>query len=179
MVTLVFMEVYIALTMGVEKSIGYPLPATRLSIGQCETIYRPVRRALLHSHHTTSKFPKGLLHGSIKYGGLGVKSVSQMQIAESITMFVGHVRWNDTTGRLMKINMQQLQIELGSAHNAFQLPFHKWKCIETPSWIATIWEHLSNNNMEIEQSSLWVPPALCEGEEGINSFKIAIFCGNM
>ena len=52
-------EIYIAVTMGVEKSIGYPLPATRLSAGQCGAIYRPIRQTILHAHHTTSKFPNG------------------------------------------------------------------------------------------------------------------------
>ena len=106
-----------------------------------------------------------------------IASAYQIQVADSINMLVGHLRWNDTTGRLIKINLQQLQIELGSVVNALQLDYHRWKNITTDSWVATVWRHLSENDMTITVEEAWIPKSLKVGEKGIMDHLIDEFSG--
>ena len=98
-----------------------------------------------------------------------------MQVATSITLFLGHLRWKDTTGKLILINLQQLQIEIGSDTNALELNYEKWRYFTTKSWLKCIWHRLSDHNMALKGSDFWVPTSLRMHERGIMDLLVDTF----
>ena len=153
-------EVFISFNSGIQMSVRYVLPVTRMNTQQCNTIDTPMIRGLLHAHSTTSKFPRAVLFGSTHYGGLGISSTEMHQLTEGLSLFIGHLRLQDTTGNLGIINLQQLQLEVGTNMFCLTKDPTVWSFYSTPSLIHFWWRAMWEHRIYITGTQSWVPTSM-------------------
>ena len=160
-------EVYISFKTGIQMSVRYVVPVTRMSEVQCNRIDTHMITALLHAHNTTRTLPRAILHGSPYHGGLGINSTMMNQIVEGINLLVGHLRMNDTAGRLGEIVLQQTQLEVGTSTFFLEKDPSVWSVYCTPSLIQFWWINAWKCRINITGFKAWVPESMQREELSI------------
>jgi hypothetical protein len=93
--------------------LGYPLPALTFTEAECHTIQSPTLMALLPKIQLNRHTARSIVFGSIRYGGLGIKSQYSIQSLGQLTLFVGHGRAQDKTSHLLSISLSYYNSLLG------------------------------------------------------------------
>ena len=82
-------------------SVTYPLGAIYFSPQQCNTLQNLAAQEYLPKLGFNQKLPKAILFGPTKYGGWGEKDLYIQMIIQQTKLFLGHIRNNDETGKLL------------------------------------------------------------------------------
>ena len=143
--------VWQSLQTTILKSLAYPLPATTLTEKQCLTILQPVLIAGLPRAGIARTFPRAVVYGPSKFGGLGIPHLYCEQHLDQIEMIIKFSK-NSTqlTGQLFRLSLEQLQLETGIPRAAMRLPFKIFKPMVTPCLLTQLWEFLSQHDMRLE-----------------------------
>ena len=168
-------EVDISFRCGIQMSVRYPLPVTRMNEEQCRQVDTPMITALLHAHGTTSRFPRDVLFGHTRYGGLGYGSTAMHQLTEGITLMLGHLRLGDTTGQLGEIVLQQIQLEVGTSLFFFEMDPEIWGTYGTPALVAFWWQQLRKHRIHLQGQKSWIPRAAQVDELSIMDIVVPHF----
>ena len=68
------------------------------------------------------------------------------------------MRKMDETGKIIMINIQIIQLELGIKQNFWEVKFEKYKkYITTKCWITEIWENTNNIGITIKMENIGLP----------------------
>ena len=130
---------------------------------QCHTIQIPVINACLSSAGYNMKFPRQIVHGPLKYGGIGWESMRTAQILETTNLYLKHVKLDDEVGRLIKINQQTAQLIAGTGTSILDttVPIE----YVPPCWIMGLHDMLIEHKMSIVNWNEWIPQIQREDDQ--------------
>ena len=81
--------------------------------------------------------PRALVHGPLKYQGLGVDDLWAVQLVEHVHALMRHDGRRTITNQLLRSTIDDLVLELGSATPFWELTFSHYAHMATPSWVTT------------------------------------------
>ena len=140
-------------------SVGYCLPITQFSIKQCQKIQIPFYQAILPKMGFNRHIPTAVRFGPKKYNGKGLADFATQQHIQHLERFCGHIRRQKEIGNLLQIEMDTIQLIMGSRHHFFQLDPSIY-CYGEKSFVQYLWEHNYNNNITIHLHDPWrIQPA--------------------
>ena len=102
---------------------------------QCQKIQSPVIKACLSASGLSAQFPRAVVFGPQLLGGLGWEKGRSIQTFEFINLFLNHVKQNDSTGKLMLINLETAQLHSGLSTPILQQKKHKKHTSNPPGFI--------------------------------------------
>jgi hypothetical protein len=154
--------------------LGYPLPALTFTEAQCYTLQSPTLLALLPKLQLNRHIARSIVFGSIKYGGLGLKSLYLIQSLGQLTLFVGHIRAQDKTSRLLHISLSYLQLAVGSEVNVLSLSPCTYKNWIDSCWLVSFWNFLHKAQLLITTTKHWLPKLVREHDKVLMDYFIAL-----
>ena len=137
--------------------IGYAVPITTFTKEEGEEISSIVWNRVLPKMGYSRKIARGIVKGEKSLGGLGMEDVYVQQGIEHVYHMVGHIRQQDEIGILMKIEMECLQLVIGSGDFFWELEWKKYNYIEERGWISSVWEFVSRYKVTIKVEGMWKP----------------------
>jgi hypothetical protein len=134
----------------ITKTLEYPLSVTTLSQKQCKRLTSIVSNTALPRCGIMRSFPRALLHGPKKYGGL---EAPDLYIEQGIAHITRLIRYSCTkkhsTGLLFRHSCEAFKLEMGCSGNIFSLP-RSLTCLATPSWVSSTWLFATQFNIQID-----------------------------
>jgi hypothetical protein len=106
-------EVWTALHRTFPFSLGYPLPSLTLTRRDCIYIMAPIHREGLPQADIPSTIPTETRNGPINKGGLGILDLFYHQGTTQIASMVSNIWANNPTGKLMRIALEDVVMEMG------------------------------------------------------------------
>lgn len=154
---------WIALTTTILKTLEYPLLATTLSDKECDAILRPVLRAALPSSGLVFSFPRSILYGTTKAGGLGLRNLATTQGIQHVTACLSHGHTMTLTGRLIRANIEMAKLVAGFPGSFFRLPFHWISSYVDETWILAVSRFLDKHRLKLDERTPNLVPR-CDGD---------------
>jgi hypothetical protein len=116
----------------------------------------------------TSKAPRAVVFGTARYGGIGLDHVAVVQSHGQIQYLLGHLRCKDTTGKLIRMMMEFIQMECCCTCNVFEQSYKQYAgAIIDEKWITVIWAHLERCEATVKITGLWEPTHGGENDNAI------------
>jgi len=144
---------------GLMKQLEYPVGASMVTDKNCAHIQSPALNACLQKNGIVSTIDRTIIFSPYRYGGLGLTSLYTENGIQKVELFLGHLRRHDKTSKIIKVALGCIQQEVGTSTFILQLPFKKYECIVTNSWMKLLWKFLDNINGSIRYPSAWTPPS--------------------
>jgi hypothetical protein len=124
-------------------SLGYGTPATTLSMKDCEEIQRPVVNIILPKIGIARTAPRSVVFGTAQCGGLGLTHLAALQGHTRLQYIMGHLRCDDSTGRLVQMLLGYTQLECGCRGNPLAQEYNNYSApLINTNWITKVWGHL-------------------------------------
>ena len=101
------------------------------------------------------KFPRAIVFGPKKYGGLGWEDISVLNIYEKLKLFIGSIRLQDKLGAMLLIQLTWLQLFAGIGTPL--LEYTKIIPYLPVGWLTNIHHQLVTLGIQICLSSGWTP----------------------
>jgi hypothetical protein len=142
------------MTTTILLTLHYPLPATTLTLKQCDAIMTPILQAGMPSSGIVRTFPHALVYGSIEYQGLGVPNLFTSQGISPIERILkySHLE-DDMTGQLIRVSVEQLKLEIGCNGPTLSLPYADFEKLATDCWIRQTWQFMDAYRIRVEDTS--------------------------
>jgi hypothetical protein len=91
----------------------------------------------------TSKPPRAVVFGTARYGGIGLDHAAALQSHGQLQYLLGHILCQDTTGKLIHMMMESIQMERGCTGNVLEKSYKQYAgSIIDENWTTAIWAHL-------------------------------------
>ena len=97
-------------------------------------INRKVVTQCLPASGFNRNFPRQVVHGPKRYGGMAWESCQSVQIVEKIKFIMTHMRRDDKLGNLLKILIDTLQLKAGLSEPIL-VTDKKWQRWVEPTWV--------------------------------------------
>jgi len=123
----------------------------------------PALAALLPKLHLASTLARDLVHGPTRYAAPDITNLYTYAGTSRIKMFLGHMRKEDETSKLLKIALGCCQQELGIGDNILQENFEKHGWLLQHCWIKELWRFVHSINGSIEINDDWIQER-CEND---------------
>jgi hypothetical protein len=162
-------EKWIAYRSVLKPGILYPLPTHQCTANDLSPIQNILDREILHSQSLNSSFPRAVLHGPTKYGGLGIASIHSESLSDKVLYFLHHIRRDDTVGHKLRCSLGTLQIEIGIGQHILQTDHNNLGFLATNSFITDIWRECSKIGISFRgnAATLWIPPLQSDNDQYI------------
>jgi len=106
--------VWLAMTTTIFKTIEYPLPATTFTETECHAIIRPILMAGLPASGIARTFPRALVHGPVRFQGLGLPDPWATQGTQHIIKLLVHGACKDSIlGQQIRNSLECLILDAG------------------------------------------------------------------
>ena len=138
-----------AISTTIMKSIQYPLPALTLTRKECAHIIAPILEIGLPKASICRNFPRAVLFGPKKEGGMGLWDPYNFQGLERISYLQEHLAADTMTGELIRTSIEAAKIEVGIGRDLFSLDYNTYETLLTPCWIKDVWKYAQLNNIMI------------------------------
>ena len=139
------------------NTIKYPLVTTSFTQKECAYIMSPILTSGLHAIRLQKHLPQTLVYAPIKYQGIGLPNPWITQLIEHIHVFLRHICSQSLQGQLLRSNVQNLVLELGSGHPIWSLPYATWAPIIADGWLKLTWQDLRSVNLSLRGPSPVIP----------------------
>ena len=123
------------------QKMRYIIQHTWLSKMQCDTIQSTVLSAVLPKIRLNRHFPRAILHGGHKYGGINIPTHYHEQGSLTIQYILCKLRKNDAQTILLRISTKHLQLEYGATSTVLGRVSRSPNYITT-TWITSEWKFL-------------------------------------
>ena len=143
-------DAWMAMRLTIMKKLEYPLPALTLSEEDCEYIMAPILTTGLPKAGICKSLPRSLLYGNIEHQGLGLDNLYVTMGMSQLVLLLDHTWKKSITGKLMRISMSSLKLELGLNGKLFSHDFQRYHHLCTNCWMKHIWSFMCNNSIEID-----------------------------
>lgn len=151
-------EAWISLQTMAMKSIEYPLPALNLSEEQLKTIMWPILRNFLPKSGINRYVKRDILYGTPELQGFGLKNPYLLQGIKHVSDMVENLWKESITGHLLRANLEQLRLEIGTNDPIFRTDITKFdNVLLTESWTRSSWEFCTKHNIQIDIDSPTIP----------------------
>jgi hypothetical protein len=157
-------EAYLSYALYLRPKLSYPLPCTSFTPDQCRAIQAPALAALLPKLTLNRHSPRSVIFAGPKYGGLSLPDLYDDQGLGQLLLFIGHLKLEDDTGKLILSTLSHIQLYIGSSRSFFSLPTKTYGRLLEPNWITSIWSYIESANLTLEIEQLWLPKPSREGD---------------
>lgn len=124
--------------------VAYRLAAASFTFAQCDELMKMIYPIVLNSYGFHRHFSRTMAAALFHYGGLHITHFYDLQGQQKLKFLTMHLKRNDTTGKLIKIAMQNMQISLGSSKQFYHLSFDSYSHLLPDSWLKHIFEYLDS-----------------------------------
>lgn len=145
--------------------ITYCLPLTTFSLNQCLKIQSPVFQATLPKLGLNRNFPRAVLYGPTRYGGLAFPNLYLEQGIEHIKWLISIFRYPRQITSLMQIYLRYQQLEAGISEYILKSK-HPLTYLTT-TWVTHTIEFLQLHNIQVDITIAWLPPVQRENDRYI------------
>ena len=130
------------------KKLEYPLPALTLTRDECDKLMSPLLQQTLSFSGVCRTISKEVRHGPVNRGGLGLPDLFIRQGCMRVQTMVEHLWLQTPTGKLIKIAMEGLKLEVGISSTLFDRQFSVYgKGLNTSTWLSHTWEFMSEHDI--------------------------------
>ena len=138
-----------ALRQNIWASLKYPLPACNFSPQEADSILRRFYKTMLPGLGVCCNISRAVRHAPRLMMGLDLPHVYTEQGIGQLKYFVIHAHLPNLMGSLHRACLEQANLEVGYP-NIFELPFKKYGFLLTDCLTKSIWEFVSNNNIQLK-----------------------------
>ena len=115
------------------SKLRYIASAVCFTKKQSVAINSPVVAICLPASGYNRNFPRRVVFGPTRFGGLGWETCHSLQILEKIKFILTHLRREDKIGNLIKLLVEVVQVQAGISEPVLNTK-HKWA-----TWVETTW----------------------------------------
>ena len=147
-------------------SVGYPLACSNLSPTQLDKIQSSAIRDFLPHLGFARTFPRAVLYGPARHGGLALRTLQFHQGIEQTILLLQHLRLQDSPGQLARITLDWYQLYCGVSFPILAAP--NLALPHAPhGWLTSLRSFLHRCNGRIMLFSGWLrlPTALREHDQ--------------
>ena len=83
--------------------------------------------------------------------GLGMMHVHSQMMVKQIKIFLANVANDWQLSIMYRATLESLQLEVGSMHDVFSLPYHKYHFLATHSWLKVMWLCLHKYDIKLRK----------------------------
>jgi hypothetical protein len=98
--------------------LRYQPPLLQLTKQDCDKLMSPILMAILPKMHLNRNTSRAITHGPEEMGGLAIPHLYTIQGIDKIKLFVGHLRLQDRTAKLIHINLFYIQLLTGTGDSS-------------------------------------------------------------
>ena len=151
-------EAWMSLSMVALKSLEYMMPAMHLSERDYNEIMKPVLQQFLPKMGINRNISRDILYSPTEVQGFNLKNPYILQGVIHVRDVSEHL-WKDTlTGKLLKINLEQLRLELGCNVDILASNYEDYRqLILTDSHISQTWQFMSKHQISLQDNTPRVP----------------------
>ena len=135
------------------KTLEYPLLALTLTESECNSIVAPILSGGLPRMGMTRSMARTLVYAPLKYQGIGINKLYTTQGLLHINALVNHIWRESETGKLLRISLEYVKLELGIQGSLFAKDYALYCQLCEDSWIKHLWKFLCENGILIEDST--------------------------
>ena len=130
-------------------SLAYGLSTTNLSYKELDDIQRPIVHHILPLLGYNRHFPRAVVYGSPRFGGLNFKHLYVEQGVQHVTQFIKYYRANNSIGNLLRISLRWMRHIAGFSYCPLLRPQPTYHHIQD-RWFQTLIVFLYECNGYIE-----------------------------
>jgi len=134
----------------------YCLPLTTFTQQQCRRVQRSSFEAALPKMGLNRNFPRVVLHGPLKFGGLAIPNMYNDQCILHIRWIIKMLRCKTTLTNLFTIHCRYTQLEAGLGTSIFETKSNLLYL--TPSWLSHTLITMQENSLQLFIPYQWIPP---------------------
>ena len=143
-------DIVFGIKTSLYPSLTYGLMATALTRAQCHEVFKPIRTHALGPMGYNTHMPAEVVHGPVRYGGMGLKDIYTVQGIEHVKALLDEITSNSPTGHLLRIIHQEHQLESGRSSTLYDTPYDEIADFLTPSWVTSTLEFVSEAQIRVE-----------------------------
>jgi hypothetical protein len=141
--------VWQSLTTTIMAKLRYPLTATTMTEDECSSIDKILLQTALPRSGILPTFSRLLTYSPISKQGLGYQRLYDIQGAQGIANTIRHIGSGSITGKLLRISMEQAQLEIGGGKQLFAQKWERYNCLLTDTYLKHLWRFLSAKRLNI------------------------------
>ena len=130
-------------------SLSYGLGTTNITYNEFNNIQKPVVNHILKLLGYNQHFPRAVVYGSPRFGGLQFKHLYVEQGVKHVAHFVKYYHSNNSIGQLLRISLQWIRLVAGFSFCPLRRPQTNYYHITDP-WFQTTIRFLSECQANIE-----------------------------
>ena len=134
-------------------SLSYSLGTTSLSPTEAKSIQKRALLRILPALGINRHMPRAVVFGPKAHGGLGLRCFHTEQGIQQIELLIGHVRLQDTIGKLFLATLSMHQLTAGISQPILTAPFASLPYLDK-GWFTCLRAFLSHVNGSIELPSV-------------------------
>jgi hypothetical protein len=138
--------------------LRFQLPALSLSTAACDKLMSFILKAALPKMHINRNTARSIVHGPVILGGMALPHVQTVQGIDKLHLFLGHLRLNDDTGKLIYIDLTYIQLITGSATFFLNKDISDYRWIER-GWVTSLWQFTSAASLTFDFPGILLPTA--------------------
>ncbi len=118
--------------------------ALSLTEDDCNKLLTPIVKAALPKLHINRNTARSIVHGPLILGGMALPNLFTVQGIDKLQLFLGHLRLENDTGKLIRIDLSYVQLLTGSSSFFLNKPYNNYKWVEW-GWVTSFWSFLKKN----------------------------------
>ena len=146
-------------------SLTYRLATSSLTFKQCKELQSTIDPIILHAYGIQKNLPKIVLFSTTRKAGLGVQHIYHLQGIAKLKLFLMHMRRTDSTGNLLQIALDNIQLELGISSFSMSTNYYKYQHHLTKNWVTHLWQYLSDCKATLHATNYDTYKAPREGDQ--------------
>lgn len=135
-------------------AISYGMAISALTIPQLNSIQSTLIPTLAQKLGLNRYFPRAILHGPIKFGGLGIPYLPGIQLAIQAMTLISHMRRETPLGTLLHITLDWMQLTAGTTWSLLQHPSRQVPHLDD-KWINSLRQGMKQAKAHITLHSLY------------------------
>ena len=124
---------------------------------EADDINRKVVTQCMCASGYNRNFPRRVVYGPLRYGGMEWETCASVQILEKIKFFLLHMRRQDKLGKLVTILMETVQLQSGLCDPLLNTTI-RWQAWVEHTWLHNLKDGLDTINGAIH-TNCWIPKA--------------------
>ena len=145
-------DAWIALNTTIMKTLEYPLLASTLTKEDCVFIMSPVLQGGLPTMGICRTFPRALVHGPIKYMGLGINDLYTTQGLQHVRAVLDHCWRSTETGKLLRTSIEIGKVETGLRGSLWSYDYSVYGHLCEDTWVKHLWQFMWETGIQIDDN---------------------------
>ena len=155
-------------------AIRYPLTVMTFSEKELQEIQKPFVYLLLPKIGLNRHTLRAVVYAPYERGGLNFCALAHEQLVAQVKLMVGHVRRDDLLGRLYRVQMRVVQMELGIEKWFFRQNPFDYEYLTDTSKLVYMWKELRRYNINLYMDKEWTIPKQYQNDINIMDKAISI-----